>query len=79
MYHNVKKRKGKRTLRYVLKEKDLQICADPLTGALRILRELTAATVDDCLRGRRRRRSRSRRSMKTVRKMMSIIPKKIIW
>ena len=51
MYHNVKKRKGKRTLRYVLKEKDLQICADPLTGALRILRELTAATVDDCLGG----------------------------
>ena len=60
-----------------LKEKDLKICADPLTSALRILRELTAATVDDCLRGRRRRRSR--RSMKTVRKMMSIIPKKIIW
>merc|ERR1719495_465992 len=27
----------------------LQICADPLTRPVRILRELTAATVDDCL------------------------------
>ena len=35
----------------VKKKKNLQICADPLSSALRILRELTAATVDDCLGG----------------------------
>ena len=37
----------------VKKKKNLQICADPLSSALRILRELTAATVDDCLGGKK--------------------------